>query len=516
MRWSVKFVHSVFLASLVAPLFLAGCSAGNSANNHAQKTTPATANLSPQHELRSRHEFANAFAQIKEGMSAEQVEAILGEPEDIRTQTDPGGISYTQTREIWGYGTDSHLGFATLGTITIDVNNHVQYLSGTSGADDLVAQLGEPKLRRLLRLLARTGGAMLDGNHFNPRDTIAAVNALQPLGKQIGVAVLDEYLQVSFGSRWGDDEGIILVMRALFDVPPSTAPAAQTQPSSPQENPFVVVHPGFFRPPMLGAADWYPDYPTKFPLFPLVIVDDIPLLPIRGYSLAGQAESPQEHLSFLKQARWRSQLLRPTNDPLGTWAKLMAMIPPDQKGSEREVVATQLLALIDTVYRPASMDDDNQQCDKLIASFPQDIQKVKSLGIRWNAELSCYVRADGSTLPPVIKPLYQRAIFEPHWSGYPATHIKVIVERQTPKRADLTIELNVSHGPAPACHWRIMRLSDSQPLLTDEQVNDKSVAPSADYYWSSSGYQLYLDAGKQIQIELSIGSEQFKSPMLRP
>src|SRR5262245_43752408 len=64
---------------------------------------------------RTRHGFARAMAKVKEGMTEKDVLALLGKPEDVRAQTDPGGISTTRTREIWRYGTAGHLTFPTLG-----------------------------------------------------------------------------------------------------------------------------------------------------------------------------------------------------------------------------------------------------------------------------------------------------------------------------------------------------------------------------------------------------------------
>jgi len=40
---------------------------------------------------RSREEFAKAMAKIKEGTTKKRVLAILGRPDDVRMQFDPGG-----------------------------------------------------------------------------------------------------------------------------------------------------------------------------------------------------------------------------------------------------------------------------------------------------------------------------------------------------------------------------------------------------------------------------------------
>src|SRR5439155_26392043 len=68
----------------------------------------------------TRQAFARAMSKIKEGMAEKDVLALLGKPDDIRTHNDPGGISTTRTKEIWCYGTNGHLTFATLGRVYID------------------------------------------------------------------------------------------------------------------------------------------------------------------------------------------------------------------------------------------------------------------------------------------------------------------------------------------------------------------------------------------------------------
>ena len=53
----------------------------------------------------SRLEIAEAAGELRRGMSEADVRRLLGPPDDIRTQHDPGGISTVGTKEIWRYGT---------------------------------------------------------------------------------------------------------------------------------------------------------------------------------------------------------------------------------------------------------------------------------------------------------------------------------------------------------------------------------------------------------------------------
>jgi len=63
---------------------------------------------------RTREQFAALMSQLSPEMTRDEVEAILGKPDDIRTKYDPGGIRSVETGEIWRYGTNGHL------TLTIE------------------------------------------------------------------------------------------------------------------------------------------------------------------------------------------------------------------------------------------------------------------------------------------------------------------------------------------------------------------------------------------------------------
>src|SRR5580704_2250550 len=93
------------MAACLTSLWIGGCvsTAGRTVGT-SSATQPAAKAPRSDREL-----FAGRFALVSRGMSAEQAQAILGPPDDIRTQRDPGGIDWANTREIWGYGTDQHL-----------------------------------------------------------------------------------------------------------------------------------------------------------------------------------------------------------------------------------------------------------------------------------------------------------------------------------------------------------------------------------------------------------------------
>jgi hypothetical protein len=479
----------------------------------------------PAVEPRSRQAFAACYLQIKKGMPADDAERLLGKPDDIRTQRDPGGISFTNTREIWGYGTDRHLGFATLGSIAIDDEGRVQYLSGTTGAKDLVARMGESELRRILRMLAET--SPLEGGDFRPLHTIAAVNALQPLGKQVGVAVLREYMAVSFNSRWAEDDGLFAVMRVLFEVPPADRRAETRR----AEDWPRVVYPGYFRPPALGGPSWSPNDLMKFPLFPLMVVDDVPLVLVGGYMLGGMPESPGEHLDELERnANWRQRPLRPTDNPLGILPKVVAQLPDYERSddSRGRILMQQLLSLTDTVVRTSRDEGDGCYAtwDQAKASFDAAAARVQELNIRWDVRKCCYVRGDGTALPPEIRPLYQRDIFEPAIKAGRDFRMRVVLERMNSKFIAIGVEIHSEGGKQVATSIRVMQLGDREKILVDDpklevagsdgSVSSTLTATNGNSSFVATSYRRRLPAGQRVRIEVTHGDAHFGSAIFEP
>ena len=93
------------------------------------------------------------------------------------------------------------------------------------------------------------------------------------------------------------------MVRALVMVPAADGPA------SPWPG---VAQPGYLRPPALGAAVPAPpgDLRTT-PRFPVILLDDVPLVLVGGYRLGGLPEPLAMHLDGLAGAAWRTDRLVP-------------------------------------------------------------------------------------------------------------------------------------------------------------------------------------------------------------
>ncbi len=416
---------------------------------------------------RTRAEFVAAMAKTKEGMTEKEVLDILGKPDDIRTQFDPGGISRVHTKEIWCYGVKSHLSFPTLGCVYIDENARAQEVFGGKGQPPKPDMFTEDELRDLLRLLDTAPG--LEGYSYNPLPVIQIVNTLQPLGKEKALAAIGEYIRVSdqWSSFEGPRSGLFLVLRVLFDVPKSVDPS--------QAGAF-----GAPSPP--GPKD-----PHRIPRFPIVLVDNIPLMLAGGYSLEGMATPMEEVLAFFRDnGQLHPEPLVPSNDPLSAIVDLMSSkqwIYADTnlqesgglsfgsvEDSEREksMLMEQLLRLIDSVYRlPTDVYGNRLPCGEPPEPAWQKIaSEVSALKIKWDPRQNMFVFQNVTHLPLADKKIYRRQIWKLTGLGF--EDAELVLERKNDSWVDVTVSYSQESGAVlrPATLFLFENKDARSPLQT--------------------------------------------------
>ncbi len=138
------------------------------------------------------------------------------------------------------------------------------------------------------------------GDAFEPKRALAAMSALMALAPEPRVAALRRYVEQRGATP---PEGLFAVIRALVKAPD------ERQASEPWPG---VLHPGFLRPPALGAPE--PPQPrdlAAWPRWPVLVVGDVPLVLVRAYALGGMPEPLSMHLDGLARATWRTEPLRP-------------------------------------------------------------------------------------------------------------------------------------------------------------------------------------------------------------
>jgi hypothetical protein len=430
---------------------------------------------------RTRHEFARAIGDVTEGMPEAKVLALLGRPEDVKTENDPGGISTTGTKEIWRYGTSGHLTTATLGQVYIDKDGRVQYVFG-KGTPPPAGMFEERDLRALLDALGGVPSYNAAWN-YNPRKLIRAVNLLQPLGKEKALAAIDEFLRVS--SHWHDKgrDGVFLVLRTLFEVPDDT---------------------GHMPPMMVGAP--IPSEPKDrklLPRFPIAIEGDIPFLLAEGFNLSGMAEEPESHVAYFREkGRLRGKPLMPSNEPfkaLDTFAKSPRWIftgegglGGDERG--RQFLGVQALRLLDTVYH-AEPDEDGDLLPwgaRSAARRKAIVGEASEPKIRWHTDAQRFTFLDGTSLPEPEVKHYRREIWRPMVTGL---DVELIMERKGPRSVSVWVVENYdTTKPSPVAVFTVLNVNAQDGTLAEFKTGGGK-----------------LDGHPNTQVETSIGSKGTRS-----
>jgi hypothetical protein len=134
--------------------------------------------------------------------------------------------------------------------------------------------------------------ASSDWAHYRPQPVIDAVNLLLPLGANGALDGIDTYLTTK-DLKLDPQEGLFLVLRVLFEVP---------------------AEPGYHPPLALGGTSPPPPPdPRALPLFPLMLVEDVPILMVSGFTLAGDAPPVSLHVRhFREHGTIRSRPLNPS------------------------------------------------------------------------------------------------------------------------------------------------------------------------------------------------------------
>lgn len=168
-------------------------------------------------------------------------------------------------------------------------------------------------------LLQRASSASFDS--YDPGAVVAAVNALIPLGKDAALARLDGLIARQDLGR-DPHHGLFLVLRVAFD---------------------AAAHP----PVRLGGSQPPPPpSPGALPRFPILVVDDLPLLLVTGYTLRGLPEPVTVHLAYYRQhGTLRTSPLAPATGPdrlAGYEAQYQAAYQAAPSAAERAHIRAQL------------------------------------------------------------------------------------------------------------------------------------------------------------------------------
>lgn len=336
--------------------------------------------------LRSR--FSAALSEISLGATSSEVLRTLGPPDRVRHTDIDTPVRREGVTAIWYYGVHCDSGFPTWGRVyfaggegelTRDMSVVAYY--GSQKPSKKLSGLSESQVRHVLGAI----GAHIecDAGTFNPRDLIRAVNALQAIGKERALVAIDEFLRVSPEEHAGVSEKVRLILRTLFDIPDRS-----------KEEPVAQF--GAYRP--------MPPPGRKLPLsFPIVVIDDIPLLAVQGYSREGPHPPLENELrTFARQGIIRTDLLRPSSDPWHAYEQ--ALQDPNWSSiagdlQVRAHLAVQIVRLLEN-ERPitaVSPRETGSQFEAALALVTKDGWRVlrerqRKLRVRWDDLRQQYVR----------------------------------------------------------------------------------------------------------------------------
>jgi hypothetical protein len=217
-----------------------------------------------------------------------------------------------------------------------------------------------------------------EGEAFDPAKLVAAVNELVKFGSHRAIEFLRAFRAHERTAGRGGEQ-IFLVLRAAYDLRPGVAA---------------------FPPMLIGGPDWEPSAASVplLPRFPLVLEADLPLMPVMGWFLGGEAEDPSAHLDwFEKNGTLRTAPLRPPDDPAAAVDAFIARVPElaAAKGAFRRAMLRAQVARAAASALPAA-DTTKAALEKLYPSKagPRESAwaplKAKLAKAKWDAAAGKY------------------------------------------------------------------------------------------------------------------------------
>ncbi len=305
----------------------------------------------PQPARASRAAFQQALAHLKPNLSSAQVEKVLGKADRSFSVSFPNNHWRTE----WDYGTTKENPFPTLGAV-IFLDDKLVGLSGDKGMPPPKSLISEADLVHHMRML--TIGSR---NAPGPLDFVRWANDLIPLGKQKALAVMKESDRVSFWPQ----EHLYWLVRVIFTV----------------KSGYV------FTVPTVGGK-----LSNDPPLSPVNFAQDIPFLRLGTVSMAG---APGSFTTYADRESkdWtiRPERLIMPNDPFAAFERVASS---DGHGFvSYEEALEMVLGMVATAYAPSARATGK-------AGFDRCHQQYLTLKAYWDPNQQCYVRGDGSKLPP--------------------------------------------------------------------------------------------------------------------
>jgi|GEM_PF-2062813 len=460
----------------------------------------------------SRAAFCHAMAKVQYGWSKEQVSQLLGSPDDIWSRNEPSPEQIFGD-EAWCYGTNGHYTLPTLGYIVFR-NEKVEYMAGSQGTPPSPNVIGEDELVQTMRRIYLPRGR----DYYLPSDSLHLIqvsNLLIPKGQKKALAILGEFGRIQYDG-FQDNLWLYWLVRVMFT---SNRPG------------------GVFPFPMIGTI--IPELPKdlrKWPMYPVMMVDDIPICFIYGWSRDAPPEPFNKYLQQHKK-EWSIKLkqLRPPDDPFPVFRKLItsstwpfpraalrknhSSIPYDYEGS----VMDDILRLLRTAYRPRL--PDNRYINRL--EYDKYHKEFLALGCRWDTVKQMYVRKDGIVLPDTVDDYQQ---YRYHFRRIPRLNISITFSRRSSSMVDYRVSVSeLGTGKIqPAIisvenpdtkkevHWMFINNPSSGYDLDRTKQDVLASRPHKIQEGHDIASIFDLAKGKRVRFVILYGGKKYASPVYTP
>jgi hypothetical protein len=271
-------------------------------------------------------------------------------------------------------------------------------------------------------------------------------------------------------------------------------------------------------------APWgEPKDPKVMPQFPILLVDDVPLLLVQGYNLGGHPQPVEEHVEYyLKNGRLRRKALVPASRPLA----VLDHLPPSVekfystskwRNPKVDMLPNQLFRLVYSVYRKKGLaiTEDGASYSGYHTKNPtwkEARAAVDKLNIRWDSNKSKYTFPDRSTLPSPVR--YERMTWEINHFGATAT---LIIQRQDEEVVNIDLDEEAVNGPpVPQPSLRVFRVKNKKETLATFAKVGMRVPPNVGGGRWQGMDGIKLPIGQAVQAELKLGDKTVLSPVYKP
>lgn len=327
------------------------------------------------------------LSSFNRSIDADEVKAVLGEPDETSTRFDAGTAYQT-----WSFGTRGHTSFPKQGCVYF-CNGEFTGGDRGWGVDSVGRIVSRKEMNWGVERLRSDSQGLQD-----PLWLIQRANELIPLGRDKALAIILEADRLAQAVNKGS---YALLLRIILEVP-----QVGGFPDS------VAPFPFSFKAGVNVDKTW-----------PVLSQGDIPFIyPLWGIH-SGRPHYIREDLETITDHRLRSSTLHPADDPFKALIDLMSgsdspldsiaedggkeprsLSHDESLGYIEVTMLDQVLALVRTAYRPATRDRIRDARLRYRSELKRFHREFLALKPRWDASRQMYVRGDGTILAQKVRP----------------------------------------------------------------------------------------------------------------